>query len=117
MLFKPAVMTDLDEIVARLDKHGLSAIAAPARTAEMSEEEAAAFGEHARALGIVIGEALCAVNLMTDDQDLRSQRIAALRATLRKADLMGCRSVFTVVGSRDVSDYLLAPHPYMFTDE
>ena len=48
---------DLPSLCDRLDVYGLSAIPAPARLAEMSPAECAAFGERARELGLVVGEA------------------------------------------------------------
>lgn len=92
-----------------LDRHDLSAIPAPGRLAEMTDEECAAFGEAARTLGVVIGEAGMWENLMTSDPALRTERIDRVRLLLRKADLMGCRCVVTLVGSGHTSDSPLAP--------
>ena len=66
---------------------------------------------------MVVGEAGAWQNLMTDDAEMRSQRIETVRTMLRKADLMGCHCVVTLVGTKDPSDAPLAPHPYMFTNE
>jgi sugar phosphate isomerase/epimerase len=108
---------DLDALCERLDRHGLSAIPAPWRLAEMPGEECAAFGERARDLGLVIGEAGMWDNLMTPDAALQAERIELVRAMLRKADLMGCRCVVSLVGSPDPSDLPLAPHPMLLTKE
>ena len=49
-----------------LDTYGLSAIQAPARMADMTRDECAAFGEKARELGIVVGETGMWENVMTE---------------------------------------------------
>ena len=106
----------LAELCADLDSNGLSAILAPERLLKMTDDECVAFGEEARRLGIVIGEAGMWDNLMTSDDELRTERIERVRQILRKADLMRCQVVVTLVGSADPSDSPIAPHPYMFTD-
>ncbi|MAE63325.1 MAG: hypothetical protein CMJ18_03560 [Phycisphaeraceae bacterium] len=106
---------DLDALCATLDEHGLSAILAPPGRAEMSDDECVAFGEQARSRGMVIGEAGMWQNLMTQDAALRKQRVDTVRNLLRKADLLGCRCVVTLVGTIDPTDRVLAPHPYMYT--
>ena len=105
----------LDALCAKLDAHGLSAIPAPRCLADMSDEQCVAFGAEARSLGLVIGEAGMWRNLLTQDTDLRRQRIGTVRTMLEKADLMGCRCVVTLVGTKDPSDRVLAPHPYLYT--
>ena len=99
-----------------LDSHGLSAIPAPSRLTKMTDDECVGFGETARGLDLVIGEIGMWSNMMTRDQEARSERIALVRLMLRKADLMGCHSVVTCVGSVDQADHQLAPHPYMETN-
>lgn len=108
---------DLEALCARLDAHGLSAIPAPNRIAEMPDDECVAFGEAARALGLVIGETGMWENLMTRDPTTRAERIERVRTLLRKADLMGCRCVISLVGSGDASDHMLAPDPALLTPE
>ncbi|HEU5224925.1 MAG TPA: TIM barrel protein [Actinomycetota bacterium] len=108
---------DLDALCERLDRHGLSAISAPGRLADMPDEECDAFGERARELGLVIGEAGMWDSLMTPDPALQTERIERIRTLLSKANLMGCRCVVSLVGSPDPSDLPLAPHPVLFTKE
>ena len=48
---------ELEPLCEKLDIYGLSAIPAPGRLAEMTEDECAEFGECARKLGLVVGEA------------------------------------------------------------
>jgi sugar phosphate isomerase/epimerase len=108
---------ELEPLCQRLDRHGLSAIPAPNRLAEMPDDECVAFGEAARALALVIGESGMWDNLMTADDALRAARIERVRTLLRKAEMMGCRSVVTLVGSRHPSDSPLAPHGAMLSDE
>jgi len=107
---------DLEPLCEKLDCYGLSAIPAPWKTAEMADAACAAFGEKAHALGIAVGEAGVWENLMTPDRDLQRRRIEAARTLLRKADLMGCRCMVSLVGTKDPSDHPLAPHPFMNTD-
>ncbi len=106
---------ELDALCATLDVYGLSAIPAPRRLAEMSDEECAAFGKQAHSCGIVIGEGGMWRNLFTQDAALRKERMDTVRTLLRKADIMGCRCVVTLVGTKDPSDRPLAPHPWMYT--
>jgi sugar phosphate isomerase/epimerase len=111
---------DADELVAlvpKLDAYGLSALAAPRRLAQMTDDDAVAFGVLARSLGLVVGEVAYLGNLMTDDAHARAERIGDLRTLLRKSDLAGCGGVVLLVGTKDPSDRLGAPHPYMFTPE
>lgn len=110
-------VAELDDVAVTADTYGLSAILAPAGIVDMSDDEAAAFGERARALGFVVGESWFDPNIMTRDLETRAHRVQSLRAMAQKADIMGCRSVCLPVGSVDASDHPLAPHPYMFTDE
>jgi sugar phosphate isomerase/epimerase len=114
--FRHETVEELRAALPKLDGYGLSAITAPGRLVEMTYDEAAAFGEEARALGLVVGEAGWWGNLMREDPEARADRIELVRRMLRKADAMGCRCVVTLVGTRDPSNHGLAPHPYMFTD-
>jgi len=114
--FSAETPDDLPAICEKMDCYGLSAITAPGRLADMTDDEAAAFGERARALGLTVGEAGWWGNLMRQDLQERAERIELVRLMLRKADLMGCRCVVTLVGTRDPSNHGLAPHPYMFSE-
>jgi sugar phosphate isomerase/epimerase len=107
---------ELEPLCEKLDTYGLSAIPAPRRLAEMSLDECAAYGERARGLGLVVGEVGMWQNLLTDDEALRSERIAKVRTLLIRAEAMGCHCVVTLVGTKDPSDLALAPHPYMYTE-
>ncbi len=108
---------ELKALCERLDRHGLSAIPAPRGLAAMSDEACVAFGETARGLGLVVGEAGMWENLMTADPELRRRRIEHTRTLLRKADIMGCRCVVSLVGSGHPSDSMLAPDGEMLTGE
>ena len=115
--FGAGTLSELDSVCASLDTYGLSAIGAPWGFEErMSEETCAAFGEKARALGMVIGEAGFWENLLTPDAELQARRIARVRAMLCKAEAMGCRCVVSLVGTKDASDSPLAPHPANYSD-
>jgi sugar phosphate isomerase/epimerase len=105
----------LATLVPKLDAYGLSAVAAPRGLARMTDDDAAVFGSLARSLGLVVGEVAYLGNLMTDDAEARAERVADLRTLLRKSDLAGCGGVVLLVGTKDPSDRLGAPHPYMFT--
>ena len=113
--FRADRIEDLEPLCEQLDTYGLSAIQAPARLAIMPEDTCAAFGERARELGIVVGEAGMWDNLMTKDAVLRAQRVDHVRRLLVHGDAMGCHCVVSLVGSRDPSGNALAPHPYMYT--
>src|SRR5439155_5320821 len=84
---------------------------------DMTDDEAVAYGERARELGIVVGEAIPGVNLGTLDLDARQQRIDYCRTMLLKSDLMHCHGIVILVGSPAPDDYLAAVDPFMFTDE
>ena len=105
----------LEPLCESMDTHGLSAIGAPWMK-DWSDDACAAFGEKARSLGLVIGEAGMWGNLMSDKKDVQEECIATTRKLLQKGEVMGCRSVVTLVGTKDPSDAGLAPHPYMKTD-
>jgi sugar phosphate isomerase/epimerase len=115
--FAPQTIGELEPFCEKADVYGLSAIPAPKTTGDMTDDEAVAFGERARSLGLVVGEAGYWENLLTDDLELRAHRIQRLRTIMRKADLMGSRSTNTLVGTKDKSDRALFPHPYLFTDD
>ena len=52
--FRANRVQDLAPLCEKLDTHGLAAIPAPARLAEMAPDECATFGERARELRIVL---------------------------------------------------------------
>lgn len=109
-------VAELEPLCEALDRHGLSAIPAPNRIAEMTDEGCAAFGDQARRLGLVVGETGMWENLMTADPELQAERVGKVRLLLAKAEAMGCRCVVSLVGSRHPSESPLAPDPYMVTD-
>ena len=115
-LFAAQDFLELEPLCEKLDAYGLSAISAPRQLAEWSIEKCAKFGEDARDLNLVVGEVGMWNNLMTESKDVQSQRIEIVRTLLNKADAMGCRAVVTLVGTKDLSDQSLAPHPYMYTE-
>ena len=115
--FRPETIAELSVVGADLDRHGLSAIVAPRRIGEMDGDEAVEFGELARTLGIVVGESIPNLNLMVRDEELRAERIEALRAILRTSDLMGCHGSVILVGSVAAADRIAAIDPYMYTAE
>lgn len=113
--FAPQRVEEIALYCERLDCYGLSAVTAPRALHDMSLDECRAFGEVARAHGLVIGEFGYWENLLTDDAELRAQRIAKLRRILVNADAMGCRSVATLVGTKHGSDRAYDRHAYLFT--
>jgi sugar phosphate isomerase/epimerase len=115
--YAASTLEELEALCPELDRLGLSAIPAPWGLAEMSDADCVPFGEAARDLGLVIGEAGMWENLMTRDPDLRDARIQRVRTLLHKADLIGCECVVTLVGSTDPSDDPLAPDPAMLRDD
>jgi sugar phosphate isomerase/epimerase len=115
--YEVARADELPGLCPRLDENGLSAIPAPAGIAEMSDEECVEFGRVAAELDLVIGESGVWENLLTTDAALQAELIERTRTTLRRADLMGCHCVITMAGTKHDSDELLAPHPYMFTED
>jgi sugar phosphate isomerase/epimerase len=112
----PQTIAEIEAFCEQADRHGLSATVAPKGIATMSEDEAAAFGQAARAARIVIGEAGFWENLIIEDTELRRDRLLRLRKVMKNADAMGCRSVAILSGTRHPSDKAFAAHPYMFTD-
>ena len=115
-LFQADRMQDLESLCDKLDTYGLSAIAAPSGLERMPRSDCAAFGERARELGLVVGEAGMWENLLSDDGELQAQRIDRVRTLLCNADSMGCHCVVSIVGTKDPSDAALAPHPYLYTE-
>ncbi|MBN8943031.1 MAG: TIM barrel protein [Rhizobiales bacterium] len=116
-LLAPQSLAELEAMCETFDIYGLSAILAPKTLADFTEDEAHTYGERARALGLVIGETGLWENFLTDDADLRADRIARFRRLLRNADIAGIRSANTLVGTKHVSDRPLFPHAYNFTRE
>ena len=107
---------ELEPLCEKLDRHGLSAIGAPYGLGGFTDDQCAAFGAKADELGIVIGEVGMWDNLMVDDHAQRDRLIGYVRTLLQKAEIMGCRCVVTLVGSKDAEGGAIAPHPYMSTD-
>jgi len=103
-------VAELEPLCEKLDTHGLSTVTAPWKLAEMTVDQAAEFGDRARRLGIVIGEAGMWGNLLTDNPELRGQRIEQTRRMLRHADAMGCHCIVTLVGTKHPGDHPLAMH-------
>jgi sugar phosphate isomerase/epimerase len=114
---RPQNLAELEASVDTLDTYGLSTVVAPRRINEMTDDEAAAYGERARELGIVVGEAIPGVNLLTRDLGARAERIETCRTMLHKCELMHCHGIVILVGSPVPEDYHAAPDPYLFTDE
>ena len=81
-----------------------------------NRDECAAFGERARALGILVGEANFNDNLMVADRELADQRISDIRRGLLNADAMQCRTLHILPGTKNPTGGLLTAHPDMFTD-
>ena len=113
----PGSVGHFDDIVRQLDRYHLSAIGAPTSIEDWEPDDCAAFGERARELGILVGEGSFTDNIMVSDSALADLRIQSLRRALQNADLMQCRSLHILVGTKDKSDHMLASHPYMYTDE
>ena len=116
LFVRPGSVDDFDDITPQLDRYGLSAIGAPWALWNRSLDECAAFGERARKLGIMVGEASFNDNLMVADQALVNQRINDIRRGLRNADAMQCRTLHILPGTKDPAGGMLTPHPVMFTD-
>ncbi len=114
--FSAATRDDLEPVSDRLDCYGLSAIGTPGGFQDWTDDACAAYGEEARRLDIVIGECGFWENLLTTDAETRSARVEAVRARLVKADVMGCGSVVSLVGSRHPSGSPAAPDGYNYTD-
>jgi sugar phosphate isomerase/epimerase len=115
-MYRPKDVAAIDGIIEALDTYGLTAITAPAHWADMTDDEAAAYGERARHHGLIVGETHHRPNLMIRDPETRAARVEILRRGLRKADVMGCHAVTMLVGTVGPEDHLAAPDPYMFTD-
>lgn len=115
-LYRAETIDELEPLAEMFDGYGLSALVAPKGIESFTEDAAHAYGEKARALGFVIGEAGFWDNLLTPDLELRSDRIARLQKVMRLAEIMGSRSTNTLVGTRHPSDRSLFPHAYNFTD-
>jgi sugar phosphate isomerase/epimerase len=97
--FRPETVDELEASVEELDLHGLSSIAAPSRTIEMSDDECAEFGERAAELDIVISEVHFLYNVLSLDEETREKAIQDARTLLRKADLMRARCLLGLPGS------------------
>ena len=111
-----ASVAELAPLCDKLDPHGLSAVGAPWGFEDWDADACAAFGQKARQLGIVVGEAGMWSNLLTTDKDEQAKRIDQTKRMLRNAEIMGCHCVVTLVGSKHPSDHPLAPQAYLYTD-
>jgi sugar phosphate isomerase/epimerase len=99
-----------------LDQYNLSAIQAPSNFWEWSDIDCYNFGNEAKSLGIVIGEAIYRGNLLDPDPSVLNENIKNIRLMIKKAELMNIRCVVSLVGSRDVAKGPLSPHPFNFTE-
>ena len=116
--FAAETVDGLEPLCEKLDVYGLSAIVAPDLLGT-DDDALIAYGEKARSLGLVIGEAFYFANMMDPDAAVRAEHIANVRAALVKAERMGCGSVITLVGTNHPGGNPTAPHPtdpYMFSD-
>lgn len=116
-VYRAETEAELEPLAEKFDCYGLSALVAPRRLEEFTEDEAASYGERAASLGFVIGEAGFWENLLTPDTELRQNRIRRLQKIMRLAEIMGARSTNTLVGTRDPSDRPLFPHAWNFTED
>jgi len=101
---------ELEPLCEKLDTYGLSAVIAP-DLLNADDDAVTAYGEKARALDIVIGEAFYFANMLDPDPAVRDEHIANVRTMLLKAERMGCKSVITLVGTTEESGNPTAPHP------
>ena len=116
--FAAETVDQLEPLCEKLDVYGLSAIPAPDLLGT-DDDVLVAYGQRARSLGLVIGEAFYFANMMGPDSAVRAEHIANVRAALVKAERMGCGSVITLVGTNHPDGNPTAPHPtdpYMFSD-
>lgn len=114
-LFTAENIRELEKVCQKLDCYGLSTIPAPLNLKNFSNDESIEFGTRAKKLGLIIGDAGFWEDLMTYDKELQLNRIKIVREMLKKADLMGCLSVVTlVVGKVEKQGNLAEPMPYMF---
>ena len=82
--FLAETVDDLGPLCEKLDTYGLSAVIAPDLVGK-DNAALAAYGERAKELGIVIGEAFYFANLLDPDEAVRAEHIANVRAMLVKA--------------------------------
>jgi len=113
--FRASSISDLERLCPLLDSYGLSAIEAPSRFWEWSDDECWNFGQKAHEFGLVIGETGFWENLLDPNPGVIDRHICVVRSMLRKADIMKVKCVATLVGSRDVTGGPLSPHPYNFS--
>jgi sugar phosphate isomerase/epimerase len=107
----------LEPLCETLDKHGLSAIALPYGFWEWDDDTCIAYGEKARELGIIVGEAGFWENMIDPDEEALARRIETVRTMLKKADLIGMGCVVTLVGSRSADGAALGVSAFNFSDE
>ncbi len=114
--YKANKIEELEPVCEKLDELGLSAIPAPVKFWTWEDDDCIAFGEKAKGLGLVIGEAGCWKNMIDPDKEAVAQHIEMISQMLVKGDLMGLRGVVSLVGSHN-PEHSLSPHPFNFTDE
>lgn len=110
-------INELENLCDDFDCYGLSTFMVSQDILLSNADACIEFGEKARELNMLPGESGMWANLLTDDKHAQQQRIQQVRTMLQNADKMGCPCIVSLVGTKDVSDHALAPHPYMFTDE
>ncbi len=115
-IFEASKASDLDLLIEPFDTYGLSAATGPWGFDRMEDEVLIEFGEHAKELGMVIGETHSRVNLLTPDSNLLAERIELLHEGLRKAELMEAQCVCMLVGTAGPEDHLAAPDAFNYTD-
>jgi sugar phosphate isomerase/epimerase len=75
------------------------------------------YGTKAKEMGIVIGEVGFWENLIPEDDEVKQKRFNRLCEVIKLADTMKARCVVALIGTKDKSDSMFAPHPYLFTQE
>ncbi|MDA1193204.1 MAG: TIM barrel protein [Candidatus Poribacteria bacterium] len=115
--FGAGTIHDLKPLCDKMDTYGLSALGAPGGYTSWSDDDCAAYGERARSLNMVVGEAGFWQNLLSRDENIQNERIARVRLMLQKADAMGCRSVVTLVGTDHPNDSPVKATAYMYSED
>ncbi len=108
---------ELEPLCETLDRFGASAIHAPHGYAAWSEDQCIAFGEKARSLGLVIGEAGYWENLLGANDDALASHIKQLRRMARNGDCMGVHCLVTLAGSFDTTQGPASIHPDNYTQK
>jgi sugar phosphate isomerase/epimerase len=108
--------SDLEAALPLVDELGLGTISAPDAMSEWSVERCEVFGQMVRDQGLTVGEYGYWENLLTRDEDKRTERIRAVQGCLERADAMGVDCVVTLAGTFGGS-WAGAPHPDNWSDE